>query len=65
MIGVRAEHLAHTLAMSIERRETVASLLEVPYYHPVVEEMLQSALLDAAKKLEIRSDHPLGLRLLG
>jgi dihydrolipoamide dehydrogenase len=33
---------------------TVARMLEMPFYHPVVEEGLRTALRDAAAKLEAR-----------
>ena len=52
MLAEHGEHLAHQLAWAIQRGETVHGLLEVPYYHPVVEEMLQSALKDAARQIE-------------
>lgn len=44
------EHLAHLLAMAIHRKMTVFDLLQLPYYHPSVEEGLQSALKDANRK---------------
>lgn len=48
---VEAEHLAHTLAWAIEQQMTVAELLRMPFYHPVLEEALQSALRQLARKL--------------
>lgn len=45
------EHLAHLLALAIERGETAASLLRMPFYHPVIEEMLPSALQDLLRQL--------------
>lgn len=47
----RGEHVAHLLAWAIQRGETVAELLRMPYYHPSIEELLQSALKDAARQL--------------
>lgn len=44
MIGPRAEHLAHLLAWSLQSRLTVAEMLERPFYHPVIEEGLRTAL---------------------
>jgi dihydrolipoamide dehydrogenase len=44
-----AEHLAHLLALAIERQMTVADMLAMPFYHPVLEEGLRSALRDLAK----------------
>lgn len=52
LMAVHGEHIAHLLAWAVQRGETVRSLLEMPYYHPVVEEMLQSALKDAARQLD-------------
>lgn len=44
MIGPENEHLAHLLAWAIQMRMTVAQILEMPFYHPVIEEGLRSAL---------------------
>ncbi len=44
MIGPRAEHLAHLLAWSLQSRLTVEEMLERPFYHPVIEEGLRTAL---------------------
>ncbi|MDT8853727.1 dihydrolipoyl dehydrogenase [Paracoccaceae bacterium Fryx2] len=44
-----AEHLAHLLALAVERQMTVADMLAMPFYHPVLEEGLRSALRDLAK----------------
>lgn len=45
------EHLAHLLALAVQRKLSVQDLLRTPFYHPVVEEGLRSALRDAAGKL--------------
>jgi dihydrolipoamide dehydrogenase len=52
MIGPDAEHLGHLLAWAIQAEMTVARALEMPFYHPVVEEGLRTALRDARAKLE-------------
>jgi dihydrolipoamide dehydrogenase len=44
MIGPENEHLAHLIAWAIQMRMTVAQVLEMPFYHPVVEEGLRTAL---------------------
>jgi dihydrolipoamide dehydrogenase len=44
MIGPAAEHLGHLVAWSIQRGDTVQQMLDSPFYHPVVEEGLRSAL---------------------
>jgi len=51
MIGPDAEHLGHLLAWAIQGNLTVSDALERPFYHPVVEEGLRTALRDAAAKL--------------
>lgn len=51
MIAPRAEHLAHLLAWACQNRMTLPRMLEMPYYHPVVEEGLRSALRDARENL--------------
>ena len=44
-----AEHLGHLLALAIQRDMTVAELLTLPFYHPVLEEGLRAALRVLAK----------------
>jgi dihydrolipoamide dehydrogenase len=44
MIGPAAEHIGHLLAWSVQRGDTVAQMLDFPFYHPVVEEGLRTAL---------------------
>ena len=39
-----AEHLGHLLALALQRDMTVAELLTLPFYHPVLEEGLRAAL---------------------
>lgn len=45
------EHLAHLLSWSLSMNHSVFDVLKMPFYHPVVEEGLRTALRDAAKKL--------------
>ncbi|WP_404417244.1 dihydrolipoyl dehydrogenase [Marinospirillum sp.] len=52
MLGPAAEHLAHLLAWSIQQQLSVPQLLELPFYHPVIEEGLRSALRSAAAQLD-------------
>jgi dihydrolipoamide dehydrogenase len=52
LMGPDAEHLAHLLAWGIQAGMTVHKMLEMPFYHPVVEEGLRTALRDAQAKLE-------------
>jgi len=51
MVGPRAEHIAHLLAWSYQSQLTIDAMLAMPFYHPVVEEGLRTALRDAAAKL--------------
>lgn len=60
MVGPRGEHVAQLLAVAMEQGMTAQQLLQIPYYHPVVEEMIQSALQDIARQLP-HSELPLGL----
>lgn len=53
MLGPRAEHLAHLLAWAIEQRLTVPRALQMPFYHPVIEEGLRTALRELACKLRL------------
>lgn len=46
-----AEHLAHLLALAVEGKMTVADVLAMPFYHPVLEEGLRGALRDLAKEV--------------
>lgn len=52
MIAPRAEHLAHFLAFALSLKVTVHQVLQMPFYHPTIEEGLRTALKDAAYKLE-------------
>ncbi len=51
MIGPENEHLAHLLAWVIQMRMTVAQVIELPFYHPVIEEGLRTALRHLLKTL--------------
>lgn len=44
MAGPAAEHIAHLLAWAIEADRTVQQMLDSPFYHPVVEEGVRTAL---------------------
>ncbi|MBI3524372.1 MAG: dihydrolipoyl dehydrogenase [Betaproteobacteria bacterium] len=51
MLAPEAEHLAHLLAWALQNKMTVAQMLEMPFYHPVIEEGLRTALRDLQAKL--------------
>lgn len=44
MVGPAAEHIGHLLAWAIEAERTVQQMLDSPFYHPVVEEGVRTAL---------------------
>lgn len=52
MIAPGGEHLAHLIAWSIQQSLTVFDMLKLPYYHPTIEEAVQSALQVLITKLE-------------
>ena len=54
MVGPRAEHIAHLLAWAHQSGLTIAEMLDMPFYHPVIEEGLRTALRDVNAKLETR-----------
>lgn len=51
IVGPAAEHLAHLLAWAHQMKMTVPQMLDMPFYHPVIEEGLRTALRDVAAKL--------------
>jgi len=53
MFGPRAEHIAHLLAWAAQNRMCVPEMLQMPFYHPVIEEGLRTALRDTNEKLHI------------
>jgi dihydrolipoamide dehydrogenase len=53
MFGPRVEHTAHLLAWAIQDCATIPQLLDKPFYHPVFEEGIRTALRDLAKALEV------------
>ena len=53
MLGPAAEHLGHLLAWSLQRGDTIQQMLDSPFYHPVVEEGLRTALRDAQHQLQL------------
>jgi len=54
MIGPRVEHTAHLLAWAVQAGLTVQQALDMPFYHPVVEEGIQTALRELAANLKQR-----------
>jgi dihydrolipoamide dehydrogenase len=52
MFGPAAEHIGHLLAWAVQKRMTVSEMLDMPFYHPVIEEGLRSALRDLLLNLQ-------------
>ena len=52
MIGPDAEHIGHLLAWALQAEMTVEQMLSMPFYHPVVEEGLRTALRDLDARLK-------------
>ena len=52
MIGPSAEHLGHLLAWAVQQNLTIDQMLEMPFYHPVIEEGLRTALREAQALLD-------------
>jgi dihydrolipoamide dehydrogenase len=50
----RGEHVAHLLAWAMQQELTVFEMLQLPFYHPVVEEGLRSALRDLSKQIYVK-----------
>lgn len=53
MMGPNAEHLAHLLAWAHQNKMTIAQMLDMPFYHPVIEEGVRTALRDLNAKLHL------------
>jgi dihydrolipoamide dehydrogenase len=58
MVAPKGENLAHLLNWVIEQQLTVGEVLQMPFYHPVIEEALQAALYDLYRKIETKNDSP-------
>ncbi len=59
MCAPAGEHMAHWLALAIDRSLTVPELLRTPFYHPVLEEGLRTALRTLAAQLPAGSESDL------
>ncbi len=59
MVCAKAENLGHLLAWCIQRDLTVGELLQMPFYHPVIEEALQAALYDLYAKVDKKNPGPI------
>ena len=52
LIAPEGEHLAHLLAWAIDKRMTAFDVLQMPFYHPVIEEGMRTALRQITKEAE-------------
>ncbi|MCK4501988.1 MAG: dihydrolipoyl dehydrogenase [Desulfuromonadales bacterium] len=52
IFGRGAEHMAQTLVLAIEHEMTVAEILQMPVYHPSLEEVMKTALSKALFQLK-------------
>jgi len=59
MITTRGENLAHLLNWAITQGMTVGELIQMPFYHPVIEEALQAALNNLYSQVERKNDSPI------
>ncbi len=48
--GPALEHLGHLLAWALQLELSVDEMLKLPFYHPVIEEGLRTALKEASAK---------------
>ncbi len=53
MVGPAAEHIAHLLAWAVQAKMTVKQMLDMPFYHPVIEEGVRTALRDLHANLRL------------
>ncbi|MFN2353619.1 MAG: dihydrolipoyl dehydrogenase, partial [Desulfopila sp.] len=51
MFGPRMEHISHLLAWAHQQKMTIPQMLEMPFYHPVIEEGVRTALREADRQL--------------
>jgi dihydrolipoamide dehydrogenase len=55
----KGENLGHLLAWCIQQEMTVGEILQMPFYHPVIEEALQAALYDLYDKVDAKNATPI------
>lgn len=63
LIAPAGEHLAHILAWAVQGQITATRLLEMPFYHPTIEESLKGALrtICAATPIALPADQDAGV----
>ncbi|WP_309759722.1 dihydrolipoyl dehydrogenase [Pseudomonas oryzihabitans] len=62
MVGPGMDHLGHLLVLALIHGETASSLLDMPFYHPTLEEGLKSGLREICKAAHssLRNDRDQG-----
>lgn len=58
LVAPDAEHLLHLLGWSIQQDMTVNQMLQMPFYHPTIEEGLRSALQGARREIGQKRKQP-------
>jgi dihydrolipoamide dehydrogenase len=58
MIAPDGEHLAHLVSWAIQRKLTVDQVLELPFYHPVLEEGIRAVVRKLAGQIRNRETAP-------
>jgi dihydrolipoamide dehydrogenase len=53
MIGPSAEHIGHLLAWAHQAQRSVQQMLDSPFYHPVIEEGLRTALRELQRAMTL------------
>jgi dihydrolipoamide dehydrogenase len=53
MMGPAAEHIGHLLSWAVQHQLTVQQMLDSPFYHPVVEEGVRTALRELNRRLRL------------
>ena len=56
MVGPAAEHIAHLLSWAVQAKMTVPQMLDMPFYHPVIEEGVRTALRNLNANLRFGPD---------
>jgi dihydrolipoamide dehydrogenase len=59
MVAPKGENLGHLLVLAIGQGMTVGQLLQLPFYHPTMEEALQAALRDLYRQVDTKNPGPL------
>ncbi len=63
MMMPRAEHFTHLLAWAVENEMTVLDLVKMPFYHPVLEEAIQSTINQLFKALYSKEERGISAEL--